>query len=54
MPHLIPLPQKRQLVTVDGTFDHVDVVIFDTEIQIPEPKHDTAKTTERPVIDRID
>lgn len=45
-PHLIPLPQKRQLVTVDGTFHHMDVIIFNTEIQIPKPEHDAAKTTE--------
>lgn len=32
MPHLIPLPQKRQLVAVNGTFHHMDVVVFNTEV----------------------
>ena len=51
-PHLIPLPQKRQLVAVDGTFHHMDVVVFDTEIQISKPKHDTGdrKNTQKDVL----
>lgn len=40
--HLVSLPQQRQLVAVDGTFHHVDVVVFDAEIQISEPKDNTA------------
>ena len=32
VPHLISLPQKRQLVAVDGTFHHMDVVVLYTEI----------------------
>lgn len=40
--HLISLPQQRQLVAVDGAFHHMDVIVFDTEIQISEPKHNAA------------
>lgn len=40
--HLVSLPQQRQLIAVDGTFDHVDVVVFDAEVQISEPKDNTA------------
>lgn len=32
VPHLITFPQKRQLVAVDGTFHHVDVIVFNTEV----------------------
>lgn len=40
--HLVSLPQQRQLIAVDGTFHHMDVVVFDAEIQISEPKDNTA------------
>lgn len=41
--HLISLPQQRQLVAVNGTFHHMDVIVFDTKIQVSEPKHNAAK-----------
>lgn len=44
-PHLIPLPQQRQLIAVDGAFHHVDVVVLDAEVQIPEPEHNTGRAT---------
>lgn len=43
--HLIPLPQQRQLIAVDGTFHHMDVIVLDAEVQIPEPKHNTGRAT---------
>lgn len=32
VPHLISLPQQRQLIAVNGTFHHMDVIVFNTEI----------------------
>jgi len=32
VPHLIPLPQKRQLIAVNGAFHHVNVIVFNSEI----------------------
>lgn len=40
--HLVSLPQQRQLIAVDGTFHHMDVVVLDAEIQISEPEDNTA------------
>lgn len=31
-PHLISLQQQRQLIAVNGTFHHMDVIVFNTEI----------------------
>jgi len=36
--HLVSLPEQRQLVAVDRTFHHVDVVVVDTEVEVPEPE----------------
>lgn len=30
--HLVSLPQQRQLIAVDGTFHHMNVIVFNTKI----------------------
>lgn len=32
VPHLVSLPQKRQLIAVDGALHHMDVIVLNTEI----------------------
>jgi hypothetical protein len=43
LPHLVPLPQQRQFMAVDGTLHHMDVIVLDTEVQVPKPEHHTGK-----------